>query len=141
MALKARPSLGQFLKPEELSGMTLIIDVIRFERQRPGVKYGPKDTAHVNITAYDKAGLASGTPTKELLGTMVQQTALARDLEPLVGDTTIVKLDKAAAKPGQNAAWIMVDPAPEDYDRAVELYEAREAQLAAALDDMPDWMK
>lgn len=124
---------GSFFKAEEYTKYdALLLEVTGFERGRPS-NYGPKDTAHVDIT-----GFIGGEKVHTAQGVMIQQTLLARDLAPIEGKATIQKLEKGtSSKPGQNAPWVWRKPAQEAYDAVIAYVQERTAAEKAAMDSAP----
>lgn len=142
MAIKSvNTGTGGFFKPEEyLNAAALLIEVKSYQRERP-TNYGPKDSALVDLTVFateDEA--AKGKPTNIIKDMRIEGKAvLTGALADIVGDATIQKLKQGVAKKGQNAPWLYADPTPEAFAGVAAYYEAREAQLAAAIADAPDF--
>ena len=127
---------GSFFKPEEYTRYAaLLLEVTGFERNRP-TNYGPKDTAHVDITAFD----AEGNQVADAQGVMIQQTILARDLAPIEGKATIQYLTKGtSSKPGQNAPWVWRTPEDSVKGKVMEWAKARVEAEKEALADAPSF--
>lgn len=131
---------GGWFKPADHTGtLAFLIEVEQFERQRP-TQNGPKDSALTTITAFENQGaLDAGTPTVTK-GVRIEQTVLARDLEPLVGSATIVKLDQVPSKrPGGHPAWVWRPVDGDTRAKVIAYVEKREAEIEAALDAAPDF--
>lgn len=131
---------GGWFKPAEHAGaLAFLVEVKQFDRQRP-TPNGPKDSVLVDISVFDsQASLDNGTPSVTK-GTRIEQTVLARDLEPLVGSATVVKLDQVPSKrPGGHPAWVWRPVAGDVRAKVVAYVEKREAEIAAALDAAPDF--
>lgn len=132
---------GSFFKPADHdSDVALLIEVERFARQEP-TPHGPKDTAYATITSFPTASSLKDGSGAVNYTQIIRQTVLARDLEPLVGKATIVKLDKAApSKPGQNGAWVWRQVDSETRDAVVVYVTEREAKAAAEAADAPSFV-
>jgi hypothetical protein len=131
---------GGWFKPADHTGtLAFLIEVKAFDRQRP-TPNGPKDSALVDITAFISEGeLDNGTPNVAK-GVRVEQTVLARDLEALVGNATIVKLDQVPSKkPGSHPAWVWRPVSGDVRAKVIAYAEKREAELQAAVDAAPDF--
>ena len=130
---------GAFFKPADYAtNPALLVDVKRFEAQRPG-NYGPKDTVHADIYAFaTEADIEAGKPSV-IQGAMIQSSMLARDLSGLVGVATVVKLDQIDLKNSPNKGWVWrkVDDATKA--KVVAYAQKREAEIAAAAEDAPDF--
>lgn len=124
---------GSFFKADEYVNYdALLLEVTAFERNRPS-GYGPKDTAHVDITAF-----RDGEKVHEAQGVMIQQTILARDLGPVEGKATIQKLEKGkSSKPGQNDPWVWRNPSDEAKQAVVAYATARTEAEKEAVADAP----
>lgn len=125
---------GSYIKPEELrDAKALLLEVERFERQRPS-KYGPKDTAVATITAFRD----NQEPAVQA-AVQIQQSILARDLQPLVGKATIVKLEQGKSSNGNNPPWVWRKVEDDIKAEVVAYVKEREAKIAAAADEAPDF--
>lgn len=127
---------GSFFKPAEVAEVdAFLIEVQRFEHQRP-TNYGPKDTAVANLSLFR----GFETEPEVVLGSQIQQTVLAKDLQPLVGKATIVKLEQGkSSKPGQNAPWVWRPVDADTKAKVVEYVKKREANLAEAAASAPSF--
>lgn len=129
-----------FFKPkDEIDKAAFLIEVKEFVRQRP-TNFGPKDgvrcTIHTFVTDEDaKAGKAEVAEDA-----LIEAGILVRDLAPLVGSATIVKLGVwTNTKPGGHDGWIF-KPVDAAIRAAIVAYvEQREAARQAALDSVPDF--
>lgn len=131
---------GGFFKPEDYKdAVAILVEVNRFEHQRPG-KFGPKDTIHADVSVFNSAADVEAGKPVILKGTLIQTTILARDLTGLVGSATIVRLDKAkSTTAGRQDAWVW---RPVDADvkaKVIEYAEKREAEIQAALAAVPSF--
>lgn len=138
------PKAGGFFSPKEHSeAVAILIEVRRIERQRPGGNYGPKDTVHADVTIFpDQQSLDAGTPV-EAPSQMIQQTLLFRDLEPLVGNATIVSLGRTEpSKPGQSPAWVWRSVDGATKQKVIDWANKREAALeeAKSSGEMPSFL-
>lgn len=127
---------GGWFKPKDhANAAAFLVEVKDWNRQRP-TPNGPKDSALVDLTIFS-------TPDAEptvIKGCRIEQTVLARDLENLVGQATIVKVEQIpASKPGQYPAWVW-RPVDGAVKQAVIAYATkREAEVQAALDSAPSF--
>jgi len=130
---------GTFFKPaEHADAKALLVEVSRFEHQRPG-NYGPKDTAVANVTAFKTEADFTGSPDVAE-GAFIQNTILARDLEGLVGKATVVKLEQVPSKKaGNNPAWVWRAVEADVMQKVGAYVEKSEADLAAAMDEAPSF--
>jgi hypothetical protein len=134
---------GGWFKPEDgksTEAVAFLIEVNDFKRQQP-TNYGPKDTIYADITTFQTAEeLEKGIPSDVVKNTQIQQTVLVRDLVDLVGSATVVQLSLVPSKkPGQNPAWVWRTTSQATKDAVIKYATAREAAVAAALDDAPDF--
>ncbi|MEU7030031.1 hypothetical protein AB0A60_25540 [Streptomyces sp. NPDC046275] len=132
---------GGWFKPADVKdAVAFLIEVNSYESQRP-TPNGPKDSALCDITVFkDRESLEKLSPEINK-GTRVEQTLLARDLEKVVGNATIVKLDQVPPKrPGAHPAWVWrpVNDAGVR-QKVIEYAQAREAAVTAAVADAPDF--
>ncbi|MER7109671.1 hypothetical protein [Streptomyces sp. NPDC000229] len=132
---------GGWFKPADVKdAVAFLIEVNSYESQRP-TPNGPKDSALCDITIFkDRESLEKLSPEINK-GTRVEQTLLARDLEKVVGNATIVKLDQVPPKrPGAHPAWVWRPVNDAAVRKAViEYAQAREAAVNAAVADAPDF--
>ncbi|MEU8133218.1 hypothetical protein [Streptodolium elevatio] len=132
---------GGWFKPKEAAGaVAILLDVHSFERQRP-TPNGPKDSILADVAVFrDDASLALGLP-EVAKGQRIEQTVLARDLETVVGNSTIVTLDQVPpTKPGAHPAWVWRPATDAKVRQAViEYMTAREAAADAAVAEAPDF--
>lgn len=131
---------GTFFKPAELTNAkALLIEPKELELKRPSGQYGPKDTIHADITVFaSDADLAKATPSNVLKGAMIQSTYLQRDLHNLIGQATIAVPVKKTFKSG-TSGWVWEAVPAEAQAKVVEYATAREAAVAAAVADAPDF--
>ena len=137
---KIPASGGEFFKPAtHVDAVAILIEVNRFESQRPGL-YGPKDTVYADLTVFkDAAALDGGTPDF-LANTLIQATVLASDLQVMVGKATVVKLAQAkATKAGNNPAWVWREVDGPVQAKVVAYAEKRDELVAAAIASAPDF--
>ncbi|MFE0771950.1 hypothetical protein [Streptomyces sp. NPDC058861] len=132
---------GGWLKPAEIKdAVALLIEVNSYEPQRP-TPNGPKDSALCDVTVFKTPeSLASRAPEVNK-GMRIEQTLLARDLEKVVGNATIVRLDQVPPKRlGAHPAWVWRPVNDSTIRQAViEYAQAREAAVNAAVADAPDF--
>lgn len=132
---------GGWIKPaEHLDDVAILVEVKSFDVQRP-TPNGPKDSVLADVTYFaDEASLAAGEPTEVAKGQRIEQTILARDLQSVVGGAVIVTLDQVQPKKaGQRPAWVW-RAAPAPVQKQVVAYaEKREAEVEAALGEVPDF--
>lgn len=131
---------GWFKPSDHEDAAAFLIEVKRFERQRP-TSYGPKDSAVCDITVFSSpAELEAGTPSEELKGTRVENTLLARDLADLVGNATITVLAQTKpSKPGQKPGWVWRPVTKAVRDKVVAYATKREAEVQAAIEAAPSF--
>lgn len=126
---------GTYFKPADFQGVdAFLLEVEAFNRQVP-TNFGPKDTAVVTVTAFRGFdGEPAVNPAMQ-----IQQIALAKNLENLVGKATIVGMGQGVAKNGNNPPWIWT-PIENDVKAKVIAYvEKREAQIQADMDGAPSF--
>lgn len=130
---------GFFAPKDHLTDVAILIEVKRFQLQRPS-NFGPKDAAHVNLTIFkDMAALDGGTPEVQL-GVIIDATCLVRDLETLVGKATVVKLAMApSTKAGYKPAAVFREVDAPVQEKVVAYATGRDEALAAAIADAPDF--
>ena len=127
------PQVGGFFKPADYGdAVAVVVEPKRLERQAPS-KFGPRDIMHADVTVFrSQADVEAGSPT-ELPGTQITGAALVRDLEPLVGNATVVTLEKKPGSQGRSDFWVWSSlVAPGAKKAAVDFVTAREAKLAEA---------
>lgn len=131
---------GTFFKPDEyVSAVALLIEPKRLEEQRPGSKYGPKDTIHADITVFaTQADLDAGKPTDVLKGAMIQQTYLVQDIVELVGKATVSTPIKKTFKSG-STGWVWQGVTAEIIGKVGQYGAARNAAVEADMDDAPSF--
>lgn len=131
---------GWFKPAEHNTAVAILVEVKQFDRQRP-TPNGPKDSVLTDITVFTtQADLDALAPSHELKGTRVEQTVLARDLEPLVGKATIVTVTQIESKKaGQRPAWVWRATSADVKAKVKDFATKREAALKAALDAVPDF--
>lgn len=130
---------GAFFKPAEYAdAVAILVDVKRFEAQRPG-NFGPKDTVHADIFAFSSEADIEAGKASISQGALIQNGALVRDLAGLVGNATIVKLDKAFFKQVGKEGWVWkpVDAALKA--KVIAYATKRQQELEAAMEDAPDF--
>lgn len=126
---------GWFKPADHKDAEAILVEVHSFDRQRP-TPNGPKDSALVDITTFEKL---DGEPAV-IKGTRIEQTVLARDLETLVGAATIVTVDSVAAKKvGQHPAWVWRQVDAKARAAVIAYATKREADAQAALAAAPDF--
>lgn len=131
---------GAFFKPADyVDAVAILVEVNRFESQRPGL-YGPKDTVYADLTVFkDAASLDGGTPDV-LANALIQSTVLAADLQVMIGKATIVKLAQAkSTKAGNNPAWVWRTVDAPVQEKVVAYATRREELVAAAIASAPDF--
>jgi hypothetical protein len=131
---------GAFFKPAEyVDAVAILIEVRRFEAQRPGSTYGPKDTIYADLTVFkDEAALDGGTP--ELASnSVIDFQVLVSDLEVMVGKATIAKLARAKPNGGHKPAWVWREVDASVQEKVVAYATARDEALAAAMADAPEF--
>jgi len=132
---------GGFFKPSDhLADVAILVEVTRFQPQRPGSSFGPKDAVHANLTIFkDTAALDGGTPEVRL-GAIIDATCLVRDLETLVGKATIAKVAMAPpTKAGHKPAAVFREVEASVQEKVVAYATARDEALAAAIADAPSF--
>jgi len=131
---------GFFAPKKEVEGAVYLIEVERYEHQRPS-QFGPRDSAVVNMTVFNTpAELDAGNASEVRKGHRIEQTILAGDLEGLVGAATIVTLGKASsAKPGQSPAWVWKVADDTTKAKVIAYAEKAEAARQAAISAAPDF--
>lgn len=131
------PSSGGYFKAaEHVDDVALLIEVIRFAHQVPS-NFGPKDTAYADVSVFaTQAALDAGTPDEQK-NIAIQGTALAKDLEQLVGQATIVKLGQSNAKVGQKPAWIWKPVESATKQKVIDYATKREADVEEAAANAP----
>lgn len=131
---------GAFLKPSEYAdAVAILIEVRRFEAQRPGTNYGPKDTIYADLTVFkDAAALDDGTP-EFIPNSIIQFMVLVSDLETLVGKATIATLAQAKPNGGHKPAWVWREVDASVQEKVVAYATARDEALAAAMADAPEF--
>lgn len=136
------PSGGNawFKAPDHGDDFALLVEVKGWERQRP-TPMGPKDSALCDVTVFaTEADLAAGKPSEILDSTRIEYTALARDLENLVGQATIATLEQVPSKKvGHKPAWVFRNPSNEIKLKVIEYATAREAALKEAVAAAPSF--
>jgi len=130
---------GFFQAKDHLTDVAILVEVTRFQSQRPG-NFGPKDAVHANLTIFkDAAALDGGTPEVKP-GVIIDATCLVRDLETLVDKATIVKLEMVpSTKAGYKPAAVFREPEASVQEKVVAYATARDEALAAAIADAPDF--
>ena len=131
---------GAFFKPPAyLDAVAILIEVRRFEAQRPG-NFGPKDTIYADLSIFkDEAALDGSTP-EFLSNAIIQHTVLAADLEVLVGKGTVAKLGQAkSSTAGNKPAWVWREVEASVQEKVVAYATARDEAIAAAIADAPDF--
>lgn len=140
---------GGFFKPgDHKDAVALMFEVRSYEHQKPG-NFGPKDTTVCDITSFaSDEDLANGTPSAYLKSVACEAKYLSRDLKTLadmapnadgVRGATIAKLGQSAPKAGQQPAWIFKPVSGDVKARVMAFYASRQAALAAAVADAPDF--
>ena len=132
---------GKFFAPKDhTTDVAILVEPTHNERERQGGKFGPKDTIHANLTYFaTEADLDAGRGTEEL-GVLIQQTALQRDLVPLVGKATVAVVTQVPSSNGGNPVWVWRSPAQSVKDKVVEYATERDAAHEAAAADAPDFL-
>lgn len=158
MALADKNTVGSSLPPffnhkEHLGDLAIIFEPKSFRvgkskyiDQKTGEKKDQTNVAtHVTVfrtqSALDRgepdfAGLVTinaGSIPKDLVELM-EKSAAKGDNSP-----AIIKVIKMVPTKSGNDTAVLRDAAEDDYNKAVAYYEAREAKLAKALDDVPDF--
>lgn len=132
---------GGWFKPSDVKdALAFLVEVTSYEAQRP-TPNGPKDSALCKITTFkDRESLEKLTPEINQ-GIRVEQTLLARDLEKVVGNATVVRLDQVPPKrPGAHPAWVWRPVTDAGVRKAVVEYaQARESAVEAAVADAPSF--
>jgi hypothetical protein len=139
--VKKIPGGGGFFKPpDHLDDLAILIEVRRFEAQRPGGIYGPKDTICADLTVFkDAAALDGGTP-EFISNTLIQHTVLVADLETLIGEAAVAKLVQSKSNtPGHKPAFAWREVEASVQEKVVAYATARDEALAAAMADAPDF--
>jgi len=132
---------GAFFKPaEHMDAVAFLIEVRRFEAQRPG-SFGPKDTIYADLTIFKDMDENGGHPHPNFLSNaIIQSTLLAVDLETLVGKATIAKLVQGKpSKPGNNPPWVWREVDASVQEKVVAYATARDEALAAAMAEAPEF--
>lgn len=130
---------GYFKAEDSKDAVAHLIEVKGFEPQRAG-NFGPKDSALVDMTIFHtQEDLDALTPSLIRKGMRVEYTVLAKDLKDLVGKATIAVLSQSKPKPGQKPAWVWRQPNNDTKAKVQQYGEKREAELAAALEAVPDF--
>lgn len=130
---------GWFKPADHVDAVAFLVEVTSFDRQRP-TPNGPKDSVLVDLSIFpDEAALDAGKPVI-IKGVRVEQTVLARDLADLVGSATVTSVVQVPAKkPGQHPAWVWRTVSQGVKDKVVKYATDREAAVAAAVADAPDF--
>lgn len=132
---------GGWFKPmDHDEAVAILAEPKSFEHQRP-TDFGPKDSIVADLTIFDTMDeLAAGTPTHIFKDIRVEYTVLTKDLKPLVGSATVVTTEQAVSKkPGQKGAWVWRQATNEAKKAVIAYATKREADIAAALADVPDF--
>lgn len=130
---------GTFFKPAEYAdAVALLVDVKRFEAQRPG-NFGPKDTVHADIYAFKSIEDIEKGEAAVSQGGLIQNGALVRDLSGLVGNATVVKLDKAFFKAVGKEGWVWKPVDAAIKAKVIAFAQKRQEELDAAMEDAPDF--
>lgn len=142
MAFKVKSlpkSGGTFADMPELGkAKALLIEPKRLEENRPGNKYGAKDTIHADVTVFgDLNSITTATPTEVKPATMFQGSIMVRDLASAIDEAVIVTVAKETFTTG-NSGWVMSEVDAEFQAKVVEYAEARDAAVEAAMDEAPD---
>ena len=131
---------GAFFKAaEHVNALAILIEVRRFEAQRPG-NFGPKDTIYADLTVFkDEAALDAGTP-EFLSNSIIQSTVLVADLETLVGKAATAKLVQGKSKTaGNKPPWVWREVEAPVQEKVVAYATARDEAVAAAIADAPSF--
>lgn len=131
---------GAFFKAaEHVNAVAILIEVRRFEAQRPG-NFGPKDTIYADLSVFkDAAALDAGTPDF-ISNAIIQSVVLVADLETLVGKAAIAKLVQGKSKTaGNKPPWVWREVEASVQEKVVAYATARDEALAAAIADAPDF--
>ncbi|MFF4244288.1 hypothetical protein ACFYY2_07410 [Streptomyces sp. NPDC001822] len=132
---------GGWFKPGDVKdALAFLVEVNSYEPQRP-TPNGPKDSALCDVTVWkDRESLDNLAPEINK-GMRIEQTLLARDLQAVVGNGTIVRLEQVPPKrPGQHPAWVwrpVSDAATRN--RIMEYVKAREEAVEAAVAAAPSF--
>ncbi|MGW0705070.1 hypothetical protein ACWD4G_03680 [Streptomyces sp. NPDC002643] len=132
---------GGWFKPADVKdAVAFLIEVNSYEAQRP-TPNGPKDSALCDVTVFKSAEALAAHSPEINKGMRIEQTLLARDLEKVVGNATIVKLDQVPPKrPGAHPAWVWRPVNDASVRQAViEYAKAREAAVQAAVAEAPSF--
>ena len=128
---------GTFLKPaDHKDAVAVLIDVKRFEAQRPG-KFGPKDTVHADVYVFDSEADIDAGKANILQGALINSGAIVRDLAGLVGNATVVKFDTAYFKNAGKDGWVLRGVDAGTKAKVVAYATKRQQELEAAMEDAP----
>lgn len=133
---------GYFSPKDHKEDVAILIEVKRFEHQRPGGTYGPKDTIHADVTYFaTQADLDAGKPSLVGKNTMIQGTVLVRDLNDEVGEgnATVVTIAQSKPKPGQQPAWVLRTVPASVTEKVVAYADKRDTALAEAVAAAPSF--
>lgn len=139
---------GEFVKPAEYATTTLIIVEPKSWSHNANNQYNgnpaPRDEVEVDLTVFDtEEDLKNGTPSKISKGALLTNKGLSNparnmleDMDGPGGAFLASRIVKRAGANGSYFAWD--DPIHRSHvDLAAAYLEAREAEVAAALDDVP----
>jgi hypothetical protein len=107
------PRRGDFLPPmKELTSSLLGVEVLEFVEnvERPGSKYGPKDTIYANVKVFD--GKHAGS---EFNNTPIDSKVLVRQLKSQLGQKVLGRVDRDI---DNNGAFFLAEPKEEDFELA-----------------------
>jgi hypothetical protein len=130
---------GTFFKPEDhKNDIAILIEPKRLEADRPS-KFGAKDAIHADLTVFKtQADLDAGTPSEVLKGCIIQSVYLVSDITALIGKATVSVPLKKQFKSG-SSGWVWEAVAPEVVAKVAAYGTARDAAVAADMDDAPDF--
>lgn len=131
---------GWFKPADHKDDVAILIEIKALDRQRP-TDHGPKDSALCDLTFFKtQEALDAGKPDEVVTGCRIEQSVLARDLFALdVGDATISTVTQVPSKRGLNPSWVWRSVPGAVQSKVIAYGQAREAALAAELEDVPDF--
>lgn len=124
---------GFFSVKEHLGDLALLIEPKSIRKDVPNEYQGKtslRDELKADVSVFaNQADIEAKKPSQVLKGVTITGVLVVRDLEPLIGNGTIVTLDTTS-----KGAYCMRPPQPADEAAAEAYYEGREA-AAEAFDD------
>lgn len=131
-----------FFKPKEyLTSLGLLVEPKSIQRDVPNTyknKTTHRNEIKADISVFDnQAAIDERKPTKVLHNVTIGHGMLVRNLEGVIGDALVAKLDMVETRAGEGYAFR--DPDDATYAAIEEFYEKREADVKTALNDAPSF--